>query len=274
MPPKSMLAVLSCTLLVVTFAMATVPAQDAGTITKVQKALKEKGFDPGPIDGLMGPRTSKALRDFQIQNDIQVTGKINKGTLDRLGLKGSLMGRVGSSCRTAGGAVAGAATTAGKATADATTRGAKAVADASVTAAEATASGATTGAKATAKGATTGAKATASGATTGGKAVAKGAKATARGAAAGGKAVASGAARGAKAATGWLPGGKGGDLADRVEARLKKASGVNTEQVEVRTEGKNVYLIFAGGTQAEWNRAVVVARKVDGVDNVFIRLPE
>ena len=263
MPPKSMLAVLFCTLLVVTFAMAAVPAQDADTITKVQKALKEKGFDPGPIDGLMGPRTSKALRDFQIQNDIQVTGEINKGTLDRLGLKGSLMGRVGSSFRTAGGAVAGAATTAGKATADATTRGARAVADASVTAAEATASGATTGAKAVAKGATTGAKATT-----------KGAKATAGGAAAGGKAVASGATRGAKAATGWLPGGKGGDLADRVEAKLKKDSGVNTEQVEVRTEGKNVYLIFSGGTQAEWNRAVVVARKVDGVDNVFIRLPE
>ena len=66
MPPKSMLAVLSCTLLVVTFAMVAVPAQDADTITKVQKALKEKGFDPGPIDGLMGSRTSKALRDFQI----------------------------------------------------------------------------------------------------------------------------------------------------------------------------------------------------------------
>ena len=151
------------------------------------------------------------------------------------------MGRVGSSFRTAGGAVS----------------------DASVTRCRGTASGATTGAKAVAKGATTGARATS-----------KGAKAIAGGAAAGGKAVASGATRGAKAATGWLPGGKGGDLADRVEAKLKKDSGVNTEQGEVRTEGKNVYLIFSGGTRAEWNRAVVVARKVDGVDNVFIRLPK
>ena len=256
MPPKSMLAVLSCTMLVVILAMVAVPAQDADTITKVQKALKGKGFDPGSIDGLMGPRTSKALRDFQIQNDIQVTGEINKETLDRLGLKGSLMGRVGSSFRTAGDAVAGAATRGAKATASATTTGAKA-----------TAKGATTGAKATAKGATTGAKATASGATKGGKAVASGATT-------GGKAIASGATKGAKAATGWLPGKKGGDLAGRVEARLKKDLKLTSEDVRVRTEDKNVYLIFSGGTQAEWNRAVVAARKVDGVGNVFIRLPE
>ncbi len=277
MPRKSMLSVLSCTLLVVTLSILAVPAQDAELITKVQSALKDKGLDPGPIDGLMGPRTSKALSDFQIRNDIQVTGEINKETLDRLGIKGSLMGRVGSRVRTAGGAVAGAASTSGRATA----RGARAAADASVTAAEATASGAktgaraaTTGAKATAKGATTGAKAAASGAQTGAGSVAKGAQATAAGAASGGKAVASGATSGAKTARGWLPGGKGGDLAGRVEAKLRKDSGVNAEHVEVRTEGKNVYLIFSEGTQAEWNRAVVVARKVDGVDNVFIRLPE
>ena len=185
MPRKSMLSVLPCALLVVTLAMLSVPAQDAELITKVQSALKDKGLDPGPIDGLMGPRTSRALRDFQIQNDIQVTGEINKGTLDRLGIKGSFLGRVGSSFKAAGGAVAGAATTGAKATA----------------------SGATTGAKATAKGAT-----------------------------AGGKAVASGATKGAKAATSWLPGKKGGDLADRVEARLKKDLNLTSEDVRVRTE--------------------------------------
>ena len=86
MPRKSMLSVLPCALLVVTLAMLVVPAQDAELITKVQSALKDKGLDPGPIDGLMGPRTSRALRDFQIQNDIQVTGEINKETLDRLGI--------------------------------------------------------------------------------------------------------------------------------------------------------------------------------------------
>jgi hypothetical protein len=31
----------------------------------VQQRLKELGFDPGPIDGICGPRTKKAVRDFQ-----------------------------------------------------------------------------------------------------------------------------------------------------------------------------------------------------------------
>jgi peptidoglycan hydrolase-like protein with peptidoglycan-binding domain len=31
----------------------------------MQQALKDKGFDPGPIDGTMGPRTASALRDYQ-----------------------------------------------------------------------------------------------------------------------------------------------------------------------------------------------------------------
>ena len=284
MSRKCMFSVLLCALLVVALMMLPVAAQDAELITKVQSALKDKGLDPGPIDGLMGPRTSSALRDFQIQNDIQVSGKIDKETLRRLGIKGSFMGRIGSGFRSAGGAVAGAATTAGRATA----RGARAAADASVTAAEATASGATTaarasatGAQATAKGATTGAKAMASVAQTGASAAAKGVKVTAAGATTGAKATARGAtasgkaiASGARAATSWLLGKKGGDLADRVEARLKKDLNLTSEDVWVRTEDKNVYLIVSGGSQAEWNRAVVVARKVDGVDNVFIRLPK
>jgi len=31
----------------------------------MQQTLKDKGFDPGPIDGTMGPRTAAALRDYQ-----------------------------------------------------------------------------------------------------------------------------------------------------------------------------------------------------------------
>ncbi len=103
---------------------------------------------------------------------------------------------------------------------------------------------------------------------------ATGGKATVSGAARGGKAVASGATRGARAAITWLPGKKGGDLADRVEARLKRDLNPTAEDIRVRTDGNNVYLIFSGGTQTEWNRAVATARKVDGVKNVFIRLPE
>jgi len=52
----------------------------------VQQALKEKGHDPGPIDGLMGPRTSAALRDFQSKEGIEPTGKPDRQTLASLGV--------------------------------------------------------------------------------------------------------------------------------------------------------------------------------------------
>ena len=34
-------------------------------VMAMQQTLKDKGFDPGPIDGAMGPRTAAALRDYQ-----------------------------------------------------------------------------------------------------------------------------------------------------------------------------------------------------------------
>src|SRR5882672_10896591 len=37
-----------------------------------QEALKTQGFEPGPIDGRMGPRTRAALNDYQRKNDLPV----------------------------------------------------------------------------------------------------------------------------------------------------------------------------------------------------------
>src|SRR5262245_22372689 len=34
-------------------------------VRKVQTALKSRGFDPGPVDGAMGPKTMMAIRNFQ-----------------------------------------------------------------------------------------------------------------------------------------------------------------------------------------------------------------
>ena len=34
-------------------------------IKQIQQALKDKGHDPGPIDGNMNARTQQAIRDFQ-----------------------------------------------------------------------------------------------------------------------------------------------------------------------------------------------------------------
>ena len=51
-----------------------------GKVRDVQAALKKDGFDPGPVDGIMGPRTVAAIRNFQSHNGLEVTGTINTET--------------------------------------------------------------------------------------------------------------------------------------------------------------------------------------------------
>ena len=41
-------------------------AEVAPTIRSIQEALAKAGFDPGPIDGLSGPKTESALRAFRL----------------------------------------------------------------------------------------------------------------------------------------------------------------------------------------------------------------
>jgi murein L,D-transpeptidase YcbB/YkuD len=49
-----------------------------------QETLQRKGFDVGPIDGVLGPRTQAALRDFQQQQGINRSGQIDQETLKAL----------------------------------------------------------------------------------------------------------------------------------------------------------------------------------------------
>jgi len=44
-------------------------------LASIQNALRSRGFDPGPSDGLMGPRTRAAIRRYQAARDVQVTGE-------------------------------------------------------------------------------------------------------------------------------------------------------------------------------------------------------
>jgi peptidoglycan hydrolase-like protein with peptidoglycan-binding domain len=65
--------------------MEAVPNLNAEGIRQVQQALAKKGFDPGPIDGVLGPQTEQALRKFQDYYGIKVTGRIDNQTLYALG---------------------------------------------------------------------------------------------------------------------------------------------------------------------------------------------
>src|SRR5437588_498304 len=53
-------------------------------VREAQMALMNEGFDPGPIDGMMGPMTMTALRNFQSRNQLQVTGTLTPETENAL----------------------------------------------------------------------------------------------------------------------------------------------------------------------------------------------
>jgi hypothetical protein len=59
----------------------------ASKIMEVQQALKNKGYDPGPLDNVMGARTKAALIQFQKDNGLPV-GNLNVETLRALGISG------------------------------------------------------------------------------------------------------------------------------------------------------------------------------------------
>lgn len=58
-------------------------------VRQAQQALKEQGQDPGPIDGIMGPQTRRALREFQEKQGLEQTGTLDAETRRALNIAGS-----------------------------------------------------------------------------------------------------------------------------------------------------------------------------------------
>jgi hypothetical protein len=56
-------------------------------VKQAQQALKDKGHDPGPIDGVMGARTQEAIKSFQSANNLQATGTLDAETSQKLGIR-------------------------------------------------------------------------------------------------------------------------------------------------------------------------------------------
>ena len=50
------------------------------TTKDIQQALKEAGFGPGPIDGIRGRKTIKAIKAFQAANGLAVDGLVGPNT--------------------------------------------------------------------------------------------------------------------------------------------------------------------------------------------------
>jgi peptidoglycan hydrolase-like protein with peptidoglycan-binding domain len=53
-------------------------------VREAQRALRDLGYDPGPIDGVFGPRTRTALAKYQTSERLPVTGDLDAVTLERL----------------------------------------------------------------------------------------------------------------------------------------------------------------------------------------------
>jgi len=53
-------------------------------VSGVQGRLNNLGYDTGPVNNRFGPQTADALRRFQQQEGLQVTGKIDQATRDHL----------------------------------------------------------------------------------------------------------------------------------------------------------------------------------------------
>ncbi len=58
----------------------SVQTQSMDLVKRAQQALADKGFDPGPADGLWGPRTKKAVTGFQESEGIPSTGELDETT--------------------------------------------------------------------------------------------------------------------------------------------------------------------------------------------------
>ena len=55
-------------------------------VRDVQEALDKQGFDAGPVNGVLGPRTRAALQKFQSSKGLPASGEPDEQTLANLGI--------------------------------------------------------------------------------------------------------------------------------------------------------------------------------------------
>lgn len=59
---------------------------DGDTAADVQRALKRRGYYHGSVDGVIGPESRNAIRNFQADKRLNATGRIDRDTLRELDL--------------------------------------------------------------------------------------------------------------------------------------------------------------------------------------------
>ena len=71
-----------------------IPGMQQGTVElskddmkKVEEALKAKGYDPGKIDGVVDDANRAAIRSFQKDKTLPITGTVDSRTAQELGVR-------------------------------------------------------------------------------------------------------------------------------------------------------------------------------------------
>ena len=63
--------------------------QDSSAVRQAQEQLSSLGHDVGPVDGVMGPKTQAAVKEFQESKGLQASGQLDSQTLTALQTGGS-----------------------------------------------------------------------------------------------------------------------------------------------------------------------------------------
>ena len=59
-------------------------APSPARVMAMQQALRDRGYDPGAIDGILGRKTASALRRYQQPENLSATGRMDAETAAKL----------------------------------------------------------------------------------------------------------------------------------------------------------------------------------------------
>ena len=66
---------------------ATFSLADSSSVSQIQQALNDKGFNVGPVDGVAGPRTKAAIKRFRQSQGLDQSVQLDQPLLLALGIQ-------------------------------------------------------------------------------------------------------------------------------------------------------------------------------------------